>query len=145
MLMRFYSVLIFLSFLVACKNDQSKKDSDLAGDLTTVQLPEGFLTFLDKFSEDSIYQIGHIIWPATVELAKEDKDEEPYIESLEAKDWILHKEFDDAGGTYVREFVVFNDIVTEVTQDVNGMFNMTRRFSKIDGEWMLIYYKEMGY
>jgi hypothetical protein len=45
---------------------------------------------------------------------------------------------------FSRSFLSFNDIVTEDIADGTGQFTMTRRFTKMDGEWYLIYYKEMG-
>jgi hypothetical protein len=144
MSMRFKILALVICFIViACKQSSSK--NELEGTLTKTELPEGFLEFLDKFSTDTAYQKRHIIWPAAVERAKEEKNDEPFTEYIDSTNWIYHHKFEDAGGTFQRSFVVFNGIVTELTQDSNGMFNMKRRFSQIGGEWMMIYYKEMGY
>ena len=56
----------------------------------------------------------------------------------------MHRPFDNGGGEFKRSFINFNNIITEEIADRSGQFTMIRRFSKMDEDWYLIYYKEMG-
>jgi hypothetical protein len=58
--------------------------------------------------------------------------------------WIIHKPYNDGGGEFSRSFLNFNNIITEEISDASGQFTMVRRFSKMDNDWYLIYYKEIG-
>lgn len=141
-------VLGFVSIMFcSCKGDKATNsviDEDLAGDFTKVELPEGFSTFLYQFSTDSAFQIQHIVWPLDVQPAQLDIAEETKLEKRTQEEWKLQHAFDAMNDTYTQDFVVFSGIVTENVKDKSGQYTMTRRFSKIGDEWMLIFYKEMG-
>ncbi|MBK7009687.1 MAG: hypothetical protein IPN73_16365 [Saprospiraceae bacterium] len=108
-------------------------------------LPADFEVFYEKFHKDTAYQVAHILFPLEGQQAKKDDGSalDPNFK-WQKKGWLMHKPYDDMGGTFSRSFLSFNDIVTEDIADGTGQFTMTRRFTKMDGEWYLIYYKEMG-
>ena len=137
-------VWLILFTVLGCKENQAGKDADLEGDLEKSELPEGFMGFLDQFGKNSIFQMNHIQWPLEVQRALSEEGEEPEMISLDPANWRLQKTFDDMQGTYTQQFINFNGIVTELTADKSGQYTMIRRFSKIDGDWKLIFYKEMG-
>jgi hypothetical protein len=136
--------LVLLLLVQACKDTASLKDKDLEGDIQEVELPEGFMTFLDKFGKDSVFQMSSIQWPLSVQKALIDPEDEPETITSGPENWKLQHTFDDMQGTYSQQFINFNGVVTEVTSDQSGQYTMLRRFSKIDGKWKLIFYKEMG-
>lgn len=108
-------------------------------------LPADFEVFYEKFHKDTAYQKAHIVFPLEGQPAKKDEGAvaDPNFK-WQKNTWLMHKPYDDMGGTFSRSFLSFNDIVTEEIADGTGQFTMTRRFAKLDGEWHLIYYKEMG-
>ena len=109
------------------------------------ELPEEFLSFYDRFHSDSLYQIEHILFP--LQGQKFRGSEEEWVDEnfkWQKETWRMHKPFDEMEGSFKQEFTSFEGIVTEVTQDVYGQFNMVRRFAKMDSTYYLIYYKAMG-
>ena len=137
-------LLLVINILPGCKDASVKKDQDLEGDIKEVELPEGFISFLDRFGKDSTFQMSSIQWPLEVQKALIDPEDEPETKSIGPENWKLQHTFDDMQGTYTQQFINFNGVVTEVTADKSGQYTMMRRFSKIDGDWKLIFYKEMG-
>ena len=101
--------------------------------------------FYGQFHHDPPYQVDNHVSPLEGQHAKKDDGSplDPHFK-WQKKGWLMHKHYDDMGGTFSRSFLSFNDIVTEDIADGTGQFTMTRRFTKMDGEWYLIYYKEMG-
>lgn len=136
----FFLFCMSMVFVVAC----GRKSPDTpAAEAAT--LPADFETFYEKFHKDTAYQIAHIVFPLEGEPAKKEDGSAPDPNFKWQKNtWLMHKPYDDMGGTFSRSFLSFNDIVTEEIADGTGQFTMTRRFAKLDGAWHLIYYKEMG-
>lgn len=137
-------LLIGSTFVLGCKDKATNLDDDLSGG-TVTKLSNDFLNFYDQFTEDSLFQMQHIIFPLEGLRARTSEDDnEPLQVKWEKEQWRMHKKFDDMGETYQRQFVDFNGVVTENISDKTGQFTMIRRFAKIDNQWMLIFYKEMG-
>ena len=136
---QFITIVVF-TFCISCKQEkpiQTKEESP--------ELPDDFQTFYDKFHTDTAFQLSHIIFPLQGYPAVTDSAQYVPENFTWAKEkWILHRPFDNAGGEFKRSFLNFNDIITEEISDRSGQFKMLRRFSKMDNEWFLIYYKEMG-
>ncbi len=108
------------------------------------QLSEDFTLFYDKFQEDSLYQMEHIIFPLEGMPASEGKMTDPDFK-WNKENWQLHKPFSDPNGDYVRElFALDSSIVIEKIRLKNNEFGMERRFAKTNNEWFLIYYAAMN-
>ena len=141
---------LFLVLLMAgsCKNKNTSienAEESTSKEETVKQLPDDFLTFYDRFGKDSMFQIEHIMFPLDGERALEDGEKSADTSvKWRKEDWKFQKTFDDMGGSFKQEFIDFHGIITEVTHDHTATYIMTRRFSKIGEEWMLIYYQEMG-
>jgi len=107
------------------------------------KLPDDFHDFYNSFHTDSTFQMEHIIFP--LNGLGESQDSTKLAEPKEwlASEWILHKPFNDHGGTFEREFTNVNGIVTEILIGNSGMFTMEKRYAKLSGEWHLIYYQEL--
>jgi hypothetical protein len=103
------------------------------------------MAFYEKFHLDSTYQMSHIIFPLEGYPAVTDSNQYVPKDFKWQKDkWIIHKPYNDGGGEFSRSFLNFNNIITEEISDASGQFTMVRRFSKMDNDWYLIYYKEIG-
>lgn len=141
---RFQWIVIFLVLgsIIACKREGQKPATEEGAAQT---LPAEFEVFYEKFHKDTAFQMSHIIFPLEGSPALRDGAPEPDENfRWQKKDWILHKPYDDMGGSFSRSFLAFNDIITENIEDGTGQFTMVRRFAKMDNDWYLIYYKEMG-
>ncbi|NNF36669.1 MAG: hypothetical protein HKN68_21385 [Saprospiraceae bacterium] len=125
-------MIVFTAF--SCKN---KSNPEVEG----VTIPEDFYPFYDRFHNDSLYQMDHIIFPLTGEPAEETLKGQEWTWPKE--DWVMHKPFDDKG-TFKRDWYAINSVIVEKISDSSGRFTMERRWAKMGGEWNLIYYKEMG-
>jgi len=97
-----------------------------------------FEEFYENFHADSLYQVNHIIFP--LEGRTYDEDNNPVKMLWTVDNWVLHRNFDDMGGTWTRSYSEFGGIVSEKISDDRNISNMERRFSKIQDEWHLIYY-----
>lgn len=130
--------LIFLS-LGSCRNKNTVEYSE-----PPVEMPESFISFYKQFHTDSLFQIEHIIFPLAGQPYYLDDPtlEKPFV--WQREDWKMHHEFDAMDKTFIRSFDNFEGIITETISDTLGQFSMVRRFTEIDGEWQLIFYKDMG-
>lgn len=141
---------MLLMFLLASSCKDKKESTENTDDKPYVeeaakQLPDDFLEFYDQFGEDSLFQIAHIMFPLDGQRALEDGEiSDDTSVKWQKEEWKFQKTFDDMGGSFKQEFIDFHGIITEVSHDHTGTYTMTRRFSKIGEEWMLIYYQEMG-
>ena len=131
-------LLVLLSLLLfACK--------EKVEEIPKTEIPEDFVEFYNKFHTDTLFQVEHIHFPLEgMPALAPGSDLEGFSFWWERVGWKMHKPFDDNGGTFTRTFSNFAGIITEQISDNSGQFTMMRRFSKMDGEWTLIYYKEMG-
>lgn len=142
--MRFFA-LVFLSAtcFFACKN-QSKEAEQVAQ--TSVQLPQDFLAFYEKFHQDSQYQVAHIIWPL-----QGDTDEQVDSTHFQKKNTVWKQEtwrmqkLDFNRNDYVFERQVLSDmLIIERIRPKTANYGIERRFAKQgDGEWSLIYYSDL--
>ena len=132
------SFLFLLVVLVFACKPVSKTSSNLSEKETENGLPEDFVSFYEKFHSDSIYQIAHIVFPLEGVTYNEDNEK---IKKIWSQDnWAMHKNFDAHGGTFNRSYSEFGGIISEKIVDNNKISSMERRFSKMGGEWHLIYY-----
>lgn len=125
------SPLVFIVICLAgCKPDEKEtiQESPVKRE---IEIPSEFLAFSDKFHSDSIFQIEHIVFP--VKSIKDDK-----IYSKE--NWIMHKPFNSQDGNFARSYNNLGGIIIEFVKERTGFVTIERRFSKMDGEYHLIYY-----
>ncbi len=129
-------------FVFACK---TKENTDNNPTPTANNMPADFEAFYEKFGTDTAYQMKHIIFPLEGRPAlKSETDTIPANFKWQKENWVKHRTYDDSNGAFSRSFLNFQDIVTEEISDNSGNFRMIRRFAKMDNDWYLIYYKEMG-
>ena len=132
----FLLFLIFVAILTNCKNRETKFEAQSS-------VPESFWPFYEKFHNDSIFQIEHIVFPLQGLPAQLDSTIDIDNYKWSKSQWQIHRSYDDMEGTFHREFVSFSNIVMEVIHDSSRTFQMTRRFSMLQDEWHLIYYEAM--
>lgn len=124
--MNFYRILILSIFICSCKNSPSpERTSEL------VEIPEDFVNFYERFHTDSLFQIEHVVFP----LSQKNDSTKWTRES-----WQMHMPFNSQNGNFKRSLDNFQGIITETIMEKNGSFLITRRFSKMGGEYQLIYY-----
>jgi hypothetical protein len=139
----FSSVLLAGFMLTSCKSSKEEQSYDPSAKATYET--DEFLEFYDRFAKDSLFQLEHIVFP--LEGIKAPKDSTDVIRpdfKWQKENWIIHKPFDDMGGTFSRELMDINGIVIELISDNTGQFTMERRFGNLSSGWHLIYYREMG-
>ena len=106
-----------------------------------LNLPADFETFFERFHSDSLYQIQHITFPLKGQRKTRGGELDMMLPvTWQQEDWVMHKPFNDHGGTFTRTYYPVGPVIIEKIQDQNQFFSMERRFVKIDGEWYLIYY-----
>jgi hypothetical protein len=109
----------------------------------TVELPEDFNAFYDRFHRDSAFQMEHISWPlsgapSAFDTTFQGKDISGFTWAQE--DWVMHKPF-DSRAEFDREYEVLGDnMVNEVCTHQRLGVEMVRRFAKTSDGWKLIYY-----
>lgn len=134
---RFLYIFIFCICGMACKEKSPSGVSSEAVVVVVEGIPDDFYEFYDRFHEDEEFQIESIHFPLQ-------GISDQGVDTLwQSTDWVLHRSFDDYNGTFERSFLNLKGIVEERISDPDGQFGMVRRFSKMDGKWKLIYYKEM--
>ncbi len=141
--MRFFHLpLLAAIFLFACK-DKPKTAEEVR---TTVQLPQDFLDFYNKFHQDSQYQVEHIVWPLQGDT-DEQVDSTHYQKKTtewQQANWRMQRmNFDQSD--YVIERQMLGDIlIIERIRARSANFGIERRFAKqSDGQWNLIYYSDL--
>lgn len=135
-------LLIIVTFL-SCKDTKSNNETDLQQ--TAIFDGSEFREFYDKFSQDSVFQMEHIVFPLEGVRSVQDSLDIPSPDfKWEQATWKVHGPYDDMNGTYIREFFEFSGIVVEKISDTSGQYTMERRFGKLSSGWHLIYYREMG-
>lgn len=136
-------ILALLMIFVGCKSSKEEQSYDPSAKATYET--DEFLEFYERFAKDSLFQLEHIVFP--LEGIKAPKDSTDVIRpdfKWQKENWIIHKPFDDMGGTFSRELMDINGIVIELISDNTGQFTMERRFGNLSSGWHLIYYREMG-
>jgi hypothetical protein len=128
-------------FYKTIKVDQPKVEVEEEVNAAANSLPSDFHTFYDQFHPDSTFQLSRVIFPLSGVVQVGDS-----VLTLVEKQWLkdewkLHKPFDNHGGTFERTFTNTGGIITETIVGNGGMFSLEKRYSKLAGEWHLIYYQ----
>lgn len=112
-----------------------------------MEVPEGyqdFAEFYQRFHEDSLYQMDHIIFPIQglpprVDSATLARDDFRWHE----EDWKMHRPVNVED--FERTFIPYGeDLIVERIIHETGEYGMVRRWAEINGEWYLIYYVAMN-
>lgn len=139
----FGTILVFGFLIYSCKPSQDKQSPD-PNTLAAYETEE-FLSFYDRFANDSVFQLEHVVFPLEGMKSVTDSTEVvPADFKWQKEGWVIHKPFDDMDGTFSREFLDIKGIVIEFISDNTGQFTMERRFGKLSSGWHMIYYREMG-
>jgi len=121
---------LFISLLVltffSCKDSKQNESAEIL-----VEIPEEFVDFYNKFHDDSLYQMDHIVFPL-----KEKEDGSLWY----PEEWSMNRPV-DLGDDYIRELDNFEGIITEAIIHKRGFFSLERRFSKMSNGYNLIYYR----
>lgn len=137
-------VFSILSLLCSCQNQSASTGTKAA---TDAQLPAGFLTFYDKFHQDSAFQMAHIQWPLRGETAvqMDSVRREKQLASWEPHTWNLQRAVDFSSGEFKREWETMgDDFIIERIRYRAANYGLERHFMRRDdGEWELIYYTDM--
>ena len=128
-------------FYKKIKIDQPKTEIAEVVSSSDNSLPSDFHTFYDSFHTDSIFQMSRVVFPLTGVMQEGDSElvivETQWLE----EDWKIHKPFNNHGGTFERTFTNTGGVITETIIGNGGMFSLEKRYSKLAGEWHLIYYQ----
>ena len=133
----FYTFLVIGSFaFIACKNTPDQ-NLGLEEDFTDFQ------QFYEQFHQDSVYQMEHITFPlqgVPDNVANAPNYSENFTFSPET--WVLNRPIDLEKSHFQRSLrPIGTQLIIEQLIHESGSYGMERRFAKIDGEWMLIYYQ----
>ena len=127
--------------LISCKNDIKLSQKEAQG------LSEDFVTFYNKFHNDSAFQMAHIQFPLEGYPTGNLSDSIGNVADFRwtADKWVLHRLDQFSDSLYVRQFeqpmpIMVNEIIIEK----KSTYGMTRRFLKRDNDWQLIFYSDMN-
>lgn len=124
--------------LVACKKSGHNHKHDHAHHQRGIstETPAGFDAFYNKFHQDSLYQMNHILFPLKV------KDDQSL---WQAEDWEIHHNPLQDTVNVRRKINSMSGLVIEVIYHVQGFFLIERRFMPTgEGEWQMIYYTQLN-
>ncbi len=149
--MKFLTLLITgLIGFSACKNQQKPAtDGAIVPEQTlqsTAGLPQDFVDFYDKFHQDSLFQMEHIVWPLQGDKSVQVDSfryEKKNIQWQQA-DWRMQR-IDYNPNDYLRELQTLGDMmIIERIMTKSANYGVERRFAKQpDGSWALIFYSDM--
>jgi Domain of unknown function (DUF4348) len=105
-------------------------------------LPADFLSFYQRFHDDSLYQLEHVTFP--LQGIPSDADSATIVDGKfrwQKEGWVMHHPIEDAEIQFSRSFKKISDeMVVENIKVAAGQYGMQRRFSKLGDDWYLIYY-----
>lgn len=145
--MKFFPLsLLALSLFFACKNQPKTATEAEQITQTTVQVPQDFLDFYEKFHRDSLYQMEHIIWPLRGDMSEQVDSTHYQKKSAEWQQdkWRMQRTDYDPKD-YILERSMLGDVmVIERIRAKSANYGLERRFAKQpDGGWALIYYSDL--
>ena len=112
---------------------------------TNESLPSDFLAFYQRFHDDSLYQLEHIIFP--LQGIPAEADSATILDGKfrwQKENWVMHHPFENAEGQFARSLKKISDEMVIENITVAGQYGMQRRFSKSGDDWYLIYYAGMN-
>ena len=118
-----------------------KRDNNIITKVNN-ELPIDFVEFLDTFHTDSTFQMNSIIFPleGAIRANSENTDSMIPYKWIKYK-WKLHHKFNNYENIFTQKYYIFNKTtIIEKTSGVSGLFQMEKRFAKMNDRWNLIYY-----
>jgi len=151
MMIRIAFAFVSLFVIAACGGNASSSNTpaqtEYAAQTTEGQLPADFAEFYQKFHADSLYQIGHIVWPlqGLTSVEADSGLQKKQAIYWELATWRMHRPVDFSTGEFKRVLQVLGDeLVVEKISYAAANFGLERRFVRSsEGEWELIYYSDM--
>jgi len=131
----------------SCKQKQNQQGHSNTVFDDESSVPADFMDFYMKFHQDSSYQVNHIQFPldGLPSMALELPQDSINNFSWHAADWKIHKPFMGDENEYLKEFrVISKNLISEFIIEKQMGYTMERRFSKLGGNWYLIYYMDMN-
>lgn len=136
-------------FFSNCRNEKtsSKEQTNIVSDKKAFKdLPSDFITFYEKFHQDSTYQMAHIQFP--LEGYPAQVDSATVAEGTfrwYADTWRMHKMAAFSSSEFIRTFEeTIPGIINETIRQKGTPYALFRRFYKRDNEWFLILYLDMN-
>lgn len=134
-------------FAFSCQNSSTPQVSTESS--SAVEVPADFTTFYEHFHADSLFQVGHIVWPLQglrlETLADSSASQvKPYYWTPET--WVMHRPVDYSEGHYARELQMMGDLLIVERIRVKAVnYGIERRFARQPdtGEWAMIYYSDI--
>lgn len=128
-------------FYKKIKVDQPKAEVEEGMSVSENSLSTDFHAFYDRFHTDSLFQMSRVVFPLSGVVQEGDTVLTLVEKQWLQEDWKIHKPFDNYGGTFERTFSNMGGIISESIVGNGGMFSLEKRYSKLAGEWHLIYYQ----
>ena len=136
-----FSLLFALPFLfLFCKNTP-KTAAQPEGEV--VELAADFVKFYEQFHADSVFQLAHIQFPLPERGAEKMPDGSISIKlHWTAEDWRMMSLPPLNTGEFTRDFMPISPelMIEKIGTAKDVGFQIERRWAKLGGEWMLIYY-----
>ena len=105
------------------------------------EVSNDFAAFLEEFLQDSLFQMEHTLFPLEGIPDNAEASEMDGRFRWQKKDWRMHRPWSAQSSSFDSEFKrLSSDLVVEKIVHHGSGYAMLRRFARLDGEWMLIYY-----
>jgi hypothetical protein len=146
----FFILFIFSGVIFfECKNgpagQQMEEEQLPAGNEKGSEVPADFISFYRLFHQDTEFQITHITFPLEGIPANADTLKTPDDFRWQKNNWKWHRPIDSSLTNYEQQWqVITQEMIVEKIIEKTSRIGMTRRFAKMDDEWMLIYYAGMN-
>lgn len=145
--MRFF--LLLTVALCACnRQPQNAGNTTALADQTSAgseAVPADFITFYEKFHQDSQYQIAHISWPLQGDKVQ-DRDTLQRVQEVrwDLEHWRMHRANFNANDYRIEREMIGDVMVVERVMAKAVNYGIERRFAKQpNGDWELIFYSDM--
>jgi hypothetical protein len=130
-------LLLFVLSSQSCQQHQPGQDATGTEDL------DSFQAFYQRFHTDTAFQLSRIPFP--IKGVPDNAANRPdYDETFTwtRDNWVMNKPIDLEATQFNRTLQTISDeLVIEQLTHASGSYRMVRRFARIDGLWMLIYYQ----
>ena len=126
-----------------CKNSPKTASPTDQQPGETVELPADFVKFYEEFHKDSVFQLAHIQFPLPEREAEKMPDGSYSLQLNWTKaDWKIQSLPPLNTGEFHRDFIPLGPemMIEKITTGEEVGFSVERRFAKLGGEWMLIFY-----
>ena len=127
--------------LFSCRNQNGSNVKE--------QLPaeyQGFADFYERFHQDSLYQMEHIIFP--LEGLPREADSILIAEGAfrwQKDSWRMQRGFNLQSSSFEQQLIpVSEDLIIEKINHKSGDLGIQRRFARFGEDWYLIYYADLN-